>query len=227
MNAPWVLLFAKAPIPGTVKTRLAASTGSAKALEIYRLLAERQMAAIRQSDLPCVIWTTPAGREADVASWLPGAREVGLQPEGDLGVRLSCACAQAFANGAPGVILVGTDCPDLDAVRLRILATHVAEGRFVLQPAHDGGYVAFGLPRPCARAFQGVAWSTDTVCDTTLGILRGLGEEPVVLESLSDIDTFEDWERCAMPLAPSPEPDGRRLDPIARERSTAGNPPRD
>lgn len=194
MNTPWILLFAKAPIPGTVKTRLAASIGSEHALEIYGFLAARQMAAIRRSALPCVIWTTPAGSEQDVASWLPGARDVRLQPGGDLGERMSHACDHAFASGAPGVVLVGTDCPDLDAARLATLASHVAEGRFTLQPADDGGYVAFGLPKPCAAAFQGISWSTDSVCDSTLRILRGLGEDPILLDSLSDIDTVEDWE---------------------------------
>lgn len=196
MNAPWVLLFAKAPIWGTVKTRLAASVGRQDALRIYKFLAERQMAAIRSTRLPCVVWTTPPGHEDEVASWLHGAMDVRLQPEGDLGERMSHACEQAFADGAPGVILVGTDCPDLDADRLGTMATHVAEGRFVLQPADDGGYVAFGLPKPCIAAFQDVAWSTATVCETTIRILRSLDENPTVLESLSDIDTWDDWEAC-------------------------------
>lgn len=196
MNTPWVLLFAKAPIWGTVKTRLANSIGRQDALRIYKFLAERQMAAIRAGGLPCVIWTTPAGREDEVEGWLPGAMAVRLQPEGDLGTRMSHACEQAFADGAPGVILVGTDCPDLDADRLTTLATHVAEGRFALQPADDGGYVAFGLPKPCIAAFEGIAWSTDTVCETTVHLLHTLDETPTVLESLSDIDTWEDWKRC-------------------------------
>ncbi|MBK9577627.1 MAG: TIGR04282 family arsenosugar biosynthesis glycosyltransferase [Fibrobacteres bacterium] len=195
MKAPWVLLFAKAPIRGTVKTRLAASCGSEQALEIYKSLAARQMAAIRQSALPCVIWTTGTGNEKDIASWLPGSRSVRIQPEGDLGVRMTHACDHAFASGAPGVILVGTDCPDLDASRLGTLASQVAAGRFVLQPANDGGYVAFGLPEPCRAAFQGIRWSTETVCDTTIRILHSLDKSPTVLESLSDIDTWEDWQR--------------------------------
>lgn len=196
MNTPWVLLFAKAPLWGTVKTRLAATVGRQDALRIYRLLAERQMAAIRAAGLPCVIWTTPAGSEDVVEAWLGGAMEVRLQPEGDLGTRMSHACERAFADGAPGVILVGTDCPDLDADRLAALAIHVAEGRFVLQPADDGGYVAFGLPKPCIAAFEGIAWSTDTVCEATVHLLRTLDENPTVLESLSDIDTWDDWKRC-------------------------------
>ena len=191
---PWVLLFAKAPIQGAVKTRLAASIGAGAALETYRFLAERQMAAIRESGLPCVIWTTPAAQEEQVGSWLWGAKEVRLQPEGDLGERMSCACHEAFANGAPGVVLVGTDCPDLDAPRLLALAKEVAAGRFVLQPADDGGYVAFGLPAACPEAFQDVAWSTDTVCVSTLRILTALHLEPMALESLGDIDTQEDWK---------------------------------
>lgn len=195
MNTPWVLLFAKAPIPGTVKTRLAATVGSQEALRIYKLLAEHQRAAIREAGLPCVIWTTPAGSEAEVEGWLGGAMEIRIQPEGDLGTRMSHACERAFAGGAPGVILVGTDCPDLDADRLTTLATHVAEGRFALQPADDGGYVAFGLPKPCIAAFEGIAWSTNTVRDATIRILRSLDENPTVLDSLSDIDTWDDLLR--------------------------------
>lgn len=194
MKAPWILLFAKAPLLGTVKTRLAASVGPDLALEIYRSLADRQMEAIRKSGLPCVIWTTPAGTEPAVAAWLIGATDVRAQSDGDLGERMSHACDHAFANGAGGVVLVGTDCPTLNADRLKTLAADVAEGRFALQPADDGGYVAFGLPKPCPAAFQGVAWSTATVCESTLRILRDLGENPILRESLSDIDTLDDWE---------------------------------
>lgn len=210
MSTPWVVLFAKAPLLGTVKTRLAATVGSAEALRIYRILAERQMAAIRTAGLPCVIWTTPAGSEDEVEAWLGGAMEVRLQPEGDLGTRMSHACGMAFADGAPGVILVGTDCPDLGAERLTTLASHVAQGRYVLQPADDGGYVAFGLPEPCAAAFEGIAWSTDTVCESTIRILRSLDTRPTVLESLSDIDTWDDLLRTRdrLPFFDGASPNG-------------------
>lgn len=194
-NTPWILLFAKAPIPGTVKTRLAATVGAPVALRIYRFLAERQMGAIRDAGLPCVVWTTPEGSEGSVAEWLNGACEVRLQPQGDLGERMSFACDHAFAHGASGVILVGTDCPDLDATRITALGDRVERGAFVVQPALDGGYVAFGLPRPCPAAFQGVAWSTDQVLTETVLRLRNVGVVPELLEPLSDIDTLDDWAR--------------------------------
>lgn len=193
--APWILLFAKAPIPGTVKTRLAATVGALEALRIYRFLAERQMDAIREAGLPCVVWTTPEGSEGSVTEWLIGASEVRLQPQGDLGERMSYACDQAFACGAPGVVLVGTDCPDLDATRIAALVDRVGQGAFVLQPALDGGYVAFGLPRPCPSVFQGVAWSTGQVLAETVLRLRSVGAVPELLEPLSDIDTLDDWTR--------------------------------
>lgn len=194
MNQPWILLFAKAPLLGTVKTRLGAGVGALEALRIYRYLAQRQMTAILESGLSCVIWTTPSGSEAEVAAWLGGATQVCLQPDGDLGVRMFHACQEAFAQGAPGVILVGTDCPDLDAPRLQRIATEVSQGRYVIQPALDGGYVAFGLPQPCPKAFQDIAWSTDNVCASTLERLRSQGHIPTELAPLRDIDTQADWE---------------------------------
>lgn len=194
MSRPWVLLFAKAPVLGTVKTRLAATVGDRAALEAYRFLAERQMAAIRQSGLPCVLWTTGQEGSSPAASWLTGAAAVHLQPQGDLGRRLSWACAQAFSMGAPGVVLVGTDCPDLDSAHLEDLAAHVSQGRFAMQPADDGGYVALGLPKNCPEVFQGIAWSTSSVGEATVRILRDLGHAPLVLESLPDIDTQTDWD---------------------------------
>ena len=193
MNEPWILLFAKAPISGMVKTRLAAGVGPDRALEIYRALAERQMDSLRRSGLPIFVWTTPPGSEADVASWLLGAKEVRLQPDGDLGARMSHACEHAFANGAPGAILVGTDCPDLDASCIAALAEIVKQGRFALQPALDGGYVAFGLPQRFPQAFETMAWSTDTVLTETVSRLRGQGIEPDLFDTLSDIDTVDDW----------------------------------
>lgn len=207
MDAPWILLFAKAPIPGAAKTRLAAKLGPERALEIHRFLAERQMRAIRDSGLACIVWTTPAGWVDGVASWLHGARSVHPQPEGDLGVRMEHACRHAFAAGAPGVVLAGTDCPDLDAARLIGLSMQVGLGRFAIQPALDGGYVAFGLPRPCPEAFLEIPWSTDRTLERTLERLHSMAIVPVLLEPLSDIDTVADWHRwTSTPLTTTESP---------------------
>ncbi len=129
-----------------------------------------------------------------MAGWLHGARSVLPQPEGDLGKRLEFACAEAFSRDVGGVILVGTDCPTLDAGRLMILHSHVAAGRFVLQPALDGGYVAFGLPFLLPSVFHDIAWGTETVCAQTTSALRDAGQFPTILDPLRDVDTQDDWD---------------------------------
>jgi rSAM/selenodomain-associated transferase 1 len=188
-----LLVFANAPAPGLVKTRLAASVGVLVAADLYRALAERVLAQ-----------TVPVGDEyarvvvADgieaARMWLPG--EVCVpQASGDLGARMATAVAWAFDRGAARVVLVGTDAPGLGRAHVRAALQALDRHDLVLGPAMDGGYYLIALRRPQPELFDGLAWSTRAVFAATLARARGLRLRVTRLSSLGAIDTLEDLER--------------------------------
>jgi uncharacterized protein len=190
-----VLVFVRAPEAGRVKTRLASAIGAEAALRVYRRLAEhtlREAAALAGEGVRVRVHHTPADAGDAVRAWL-GAGPVYLpQAEGDLGVRMEDAFARAFADGAERVVIVGSDLPALSAALLRraldLLDAHPA----VIGPARDGGYYLLGLTAPVPGLFGGIAWSTPGVLSATLARFRAAGMDPVLLETLADVDEAAD-----------------------------------
>lgn len=186
-----VIVFARAPVLGQVKTRLARDVGDARALELYRWSGAAVMAQLR--DASCERWVayTPADRRAETERWLGPADRWIAQRDGDLGARLAAAVDAAFAEGDGPVLLVGTDCLAVTAERvaeaLAALATHDA----TLGPAYDGGYYLLGLARPLA-VFDAVAWSTPAVADDTRARLRLAGATWAELPTGRDLDEAAD-----------------------------------
>jgi rSAM/selenodomain-associated transferase 1 len=109
------------------------------------------------------------------------------QGDGDLGVRMARRARQAIESGE-SILLIGTDCPKLDAARLRKAATALQESDAVLVPAADGGYVLLGLRNFHETVFTGIPWSTDTVATETLYRMRQLGWTVQRHPVLHDID---------------------------------------
>lgn len=193
MSRPAVIVVARAPERGRVKTRLARDIGPDRALDLYVWSGARVVRAItitpRAWDVHVTF--TPADAREAVAAWLPPVDDLFAQPEGDLGERLQHAVTGTFARGHTAVLLVGTDCVAVTAERVRealdALGTHDA----VLGAASDGGYYLLGMKRPL-DVFHGIAWSTDTVADATRARLRDAGARWAELPVETDMDTADD-----------------------------------
>ncbi|MBC8011409.1 MAG: TIGR04282 family arsenosugar biosynthesis glycosyltransferase [Burkholderiales bacterium] len=197
---PLVLVFLKAPREGWVKTRLAADIGAESATRVYRLLAERQLAAV-PAGWPVEVWFAPADARDEMRAWLGPRPVLQPQPEGDLGQRLSRAVDVAFAGGAPAVLVIGGDCPELDEATLREAAAALADGReLVLGPATDGGYYLIGLTRTMPRLFAGIPWSTADVLAATLRRASEYGVVTALLSAKDDVDTVDDLGRHSITL---------------------------
>ena len=198
MTPPRIALLLKAPRPGEVKTRLAASVGEAGAVEIYRRLAERQLRAL-PAGWPVTVHHAPAEAGPEIRQWLDQHR-AGLdyrpQGEGDLGARLTLAFAAGFAHDAPAVLAIGGDCPALDGVLLQAAAQALANADVVLGPAVDGGYYLIGLRAPCPALFAGIPWSTDAVLAETRGRIRRQKLTVLDLPVLEDVDDATSWLRA-------------------------------
>jgi len=193
-----IAVFARAPDPGAVKTRLVPLLGpeGAAALHTRLVLHTLQMASFGHA---IYLYCAPA---ADHAFFEACRSRYGVslrdQCAGDLGARMLQTCRELTGNGRP-VILVGTDCPVLE--RAHLLAAHerLAGGSdAVFIPAEDGGYALIGVARAEPRLFDDMPWGTGTVMEHTRLRLRGLGWRWDELDMLWDVDRPEDYRRlCA------------------------------
>lgn len=194
-----IVIFAKAPLPGMVKTRLIPLLGEKGAARLAKQLLEKTISEALDAGLGrpelCV---SPAPSDSRWEGHLPSEVHLSDQGDGDLGQRLANAASRVLAQGER-IILVGTDCPELDAGRIRAAATLLGSHDAVIYPARDGGYVLLGLARTDPSLFSDIAWSTGTVAATTIARIRALGWSLRVGDTLRDIDEPEDlqtmWSR--------------------------------
>jgi hypothetical protein len=150
---------------------------------------------------PVDLWCAPDADHPEFrACAARGPVTLRVQPEGDLGTRqLAALDDEGFAT-----LLIGTDCPGLDAMTLQAAAQTLREGRdAVLVPAEDGGYVLIGLRTANrdahATLFANVAWGTPRVLPTTRRRLRAAGLDWSELQAHWDVDTPADCARlCAL-----------------------------
>ncbi|WP_245327846.1 TIGR04282 family arsenosugar biosynthesis glycosyltransferase [Hymenobacter fodinae] len=191
-----MIVFARYPELGKVKTRLAAGVGPERALQVYRRLLAHTQAVT--TDLPARkwLWLAEAGPTADQSDpWVGYQRRP--QPPGDLGHRMQSAFSHAFAEGATAAVIIGTDCPGLTHEHLRDAYEALRTHEVVLGPATDGGYYLLGMKKVWPELFANKRWSTDSVRADTLADARRLGLQVHLLPELRDVDTADDlraWE---------------------------------
>lgn len=183
-----LLIFAKAPIKGQVKTRLAASIGAGKALELYRYLLEHTAAQTRDLPVEKVVYYSPEIVREDV--WDNDRFGKRRQLGEDLGQRMEQAFRDAFSGGYQKVVLIGTDLYDMASEDITRAFEFLESHDVVIGPAHDGGYYLLGMKSLHSAVFSGKTWSTDRVLKETLQDLQGLTVK--LLEVRRDIDEYMD-----------------------------------
>ena len=155
-----VIVFAKAPVPGLAKTRLAPALGAAGAAALAEQMLRHALAQAAAADIGPVELcaapdaTHPALQEAAAAH---GASLTG-QGAGDLGLRMHRAFARCLMRHGRA-LLIGTDAPSLDAAVLRQAAQALGSHDVVFVPALDGGYALVGQRRADPRWFSDMSWS--------------------------------------------------------------------
>jgi rSAM/selenodomain-associated transferase 1 len=183
-----ILVFAKAPVAGKVKTRLIPALGAEGAAALaaqmlHRTAGEAAAAAIG----PVELCADPDPGHPDWRGHVPPELDFSAQGEGDLGARLARAARRAIGRGEC-VLLIGTDCPDLDRLRLAEAAATLERRDAIIHPTRDGGYALLGLRRFDPSLFEGIAWSTSTVAAETIGRIEALDWSLHVGETLHDVD---------------------------------------
>jgi uncharacterized protein len=204
-----VLIFAKTPWVGRVKTRLIPVLGERKATELYIGLLQRELRWIAdETPYAIELWVTPDDDHPVFADLARRYRlPLLLQAGADLGERMSHAVRQALTRYRR-VVLLGVDCPALTADHLHRTFAWLAGGTdAVLGPAEDGGYVLMGLGRWHERLFTGHAWGGSDVAETTRQSFVETGLNWRELAPLWDLDRPDDLAKLARLMrSPSGDP---------------------
>ena len=188
-SRPCVVVFGREPVPGRVKTRLAAGIGGPAAARVYAAIIEHTMAAAVASGARVVLSLAAPPSDA----WTRGFDvRIELQCIGDLGDRMADAFERRFSEGEEWVIIIGSDCPLITPEHLQAAAEALADRDVVLGPAIDGGYWLVGQRRPGVDLFSDIRWSSHDTLDQTRQRLADVEASWTELEELRDIDTKAD-----------------------------------
>jgi rSAM/selenodomain-associated transferase 1 len=189
-----IAVFARAPVPGQAKTRLIPVLGSTGA------------AALQAQLIECTLRTACAVPGARVTLWVAGeidhpfidaaARRFGVPRRAQAGADLGARMHHAFARAAGALVLIGTDCPQLQAGDLAAAAAALQTHEVVIQPASDGGYVLIGLARPQPALFESIRWGEADVLRRTETKIAALGLRYARRPTLDDLDTAADLQRA-------------------------------
>lgn len=187
MKVP-VIVFSRAPIPGRVKTRLAARLGAWAAARLHLRLTRRALRTAREAGCGAVELHVTARHAA-----FDFHRGIFLQKGKDLGERMYRALRRHRR-----AILIGSDCPGLAPGDLRRAARLLCAGyRVVLSPTEDGGYALIAARNAPRAIFEGIGWGKSEVFQETAKRLERLGCRWRALRVLRDIDRPEDLDQIA------------------------------
>lgn len=194
MKAVRIVIMAKAPRAGLAKTRLIPALGAAGAAQLAQRMLQHTLRHAIAADLgPVELCRTPDDDAAWQGVTLPASITLSAQGEGDLGARMDRVAARVIAAGE-ALLLIGTDCPALNADALRQIAACLQSADAVMVPATDGGYVALALRRHDPQLFSNIHWSTASVASKQRERIAQLGWSFACLPPLHDIDEPADLQ---------------------------------
>lgn len=196
MTRQALIVLARAPEPGQVKTRLIPTLGEDQACQVHRELLDDTLARVSALQRPVHFYV--AG-DVNAVAGLARTHELEPrpQPDGDLGERMAAVLAEVHGQGFDHVVLVGSDCPVLDKPYLEQALLALEHADFVLGPAEDGGYVLLGSARPdvwSANPLAGVRFGGADAEADTRDALRAHGRV-ARLALRWDVDDGDDWQR--------------------------------
>lgn len=193
-----LIIIAKYPEIGRVKTRLSGDLTDEQRLKLYMFLLTNTMSRLGSiGGVDTFIAFAPVERRAFFEAY--GLRLLPLPP-GDLGERMFYAFKEVFRKGYKKAALVGVDIPDLTPRIVTKAFELMNENDVVFGPARDGGYYLVGMKKPLQELFTDIPWSSDTTLDRSVQRGRYAGRAVGFTETLSDIDTIEDVKKAGFHL---------------------------
>ena len=190
MTKEALLIFTKNPVPGKVKTRLAATVGNDVAFSVYQQLVKHTLVITSGLPVDKFVFYSDEVEQEDV--WNKKHYLKQLQQGNNLGERMNNAFASTFKKGVNKVVVIGTDCPGLDAGIIMNAFTYLDKYNVVIGPAADGGYYLLGMKQHHPQLFENIAWSTNIVSEETISKCVASHLDYWLLPVLNDIDEEKD-----------------------------------
>lgn len=200
--ATTLVIFARFPVPGRVKTRLATAIGAERACQLYAAFLTDLVQRLRASCDRRLLAYTPDSPEAVEFFRNQASDDFGLwpQPEGSLGERLN-RCFETHLSPTDRVIVIGSDAPTLPPRFIAEAVAALADTDAVLGPATDGGYFLVGLRQPCPQLFSGIDWGGARVLEQTVQRVQAAGLDLHLLPPWYDVDAPDDLQTLRGHLA--------------------------
>jgi len=204
-----LIIFAKWPEPGKVKTRLSPPLSEQDASDLYRFMLmdtlekTREIAGVTRM----IFFDGDPERSADFRLLAPDA-DVIKQEGRDLGERLAHATEKAFSAGFRTVAIIGTDSPHLPVELIgeafRLLKSESAD--IVFGPSEDGGYYLVAINKHCPELFRGIPWSSPATLKKSMDKAESVGLRPALLEKCFDVDNIDDLRKLRKEVSNSEAP---------------------
>lgn len=198
MSGDHLIVMARPPVPGKVKSRLAAEVGDKKALEIYEQLLNRTATMLKtlpESTKVTISWSEPCPSSIRADMFNDCTHSEWTQPESDLGVRMSETMKRSVKEGFDKTILIGVDCPDLKREDMARAFELLNTTPVVIGPAEDGGYYLIGSTQVYPALFPMIEWGSDAVFSETVASLNSDSVPYSLLAKKADIDRKSDWDK--------------------------------
>ena len=206
-----IIVFARLPVKGRVKTRLAKELGIDVATSFYKVCAEHTFKEILKFDSTQVVPFLFFSEESEIdemRNWTKNKFRYYSQKGHDLGERMSNAFNTIFDAGYRNVILVGTDAPGISAELITDAFSQLKDYNCVIGPSEDGGYYLMGLKQKLFYLFNEMEWSTNAVFSRTIERLKQRNHDYALMQKMIDIDTKEDLKKwsdnyksvCSQPI---------------------------
>jgi uncharacterized protein len=193
-----LIIFTRYPEPGTTKTRLIPVLGEVGAANLQKQMTQQTISQVKELQKIARVSLEvrfTGGNLKKMHNWLGNDLLCVSQGEGDLGTRIERSLVNAFNQNAEQVIIIGTDCPDLNSQILTTAFQQLEVFNLVLGPALDGGYYLIGLQQPIGELFTNIHWGTAQVLAQTVEIAQNLHLSIGYLQPLADIDRPEDIKK--------------------------------
>jgi len=196
-----LIVFAKQPIAGKVKTRLTTVLSPEEAAELYRCMLIDTLSKVKQLEtVDIYLFFEGDGDAASYFATIADGMEVLPQRGNDLGERMMDAFQRIFERGYGSVAIIGTDSPDLPVSFIEEAFLSLEDARLdaVFGPSEDGGYYLLALKRLHAELFQGIGWSSQAVLRESVATAEKVGMRTMMLSFWHDVDTVADLHRAEL-----------------------------
>jgi rSAM/selenodomain-associated transferase 1 len=190
MQNDLLLVFVKNPVLGKVKTRLAQTVGDAKALEVYHQLLRHTHEITRALRADKYLCYSDSIEYNDI--WEKNSYTKMQQNGADLGERMLNSFIEAFSDNYKRVVIIGSDCPELQTRHIEHAFALLKEKDVVIGPAGDGGYYLLGMNKLIPSLFLNKKWSTSHVMSDTMDDIQRMNLQYTLLPVLSDVDEEKD-----------------------------------